>query len=107
MYETAKTLGMVILCAFFFVLCDTLSAHWGKTGNKTSLVLVILFAPIGYLIFGYINHNHPLSLSGGWVNVMIAIATVCVGTFGFGEKIAHRHKFGFVLALVSLILLLT
>lgn len=99
-------IGFVLLAASFFIACDVLSAHWGKTGGAFLLLLLWPVAPVGYLVFGILNRNTSLSISAGLVNTTIAIGTILIGLFAYHEVLSIRQYFGLLFAVISVLLLL-
>jgi hypothetical protein len=96
---------LILLSAAIFVLSDTLSASWGKTGNRFSLIAMLITAPLGYIAFAILNKNTTLSVSSGLVNIFLLIGTICVGIFYFGDSLTIRQGAGLVFATVAVVLL--
>lgn len=100
--------GRVLLALFvasIFILCDSLSAKWGKHGSLWAFLLMVPLAPVGYWFFGYMNRNLSLSIVTGLVNVFLLIGTVSVGIFYFNDDLFLRHYIGLGFAFASLVLL--
>lgn len=97
-------LALVLSCAAVFVICDALSAAWGKSGDPWYLTLVFALAPLGYLLFGIINNTRTLSVSSGLVNSVIVISTVFIGIFYFGDELTIKQTLGLVCAVAAILL---
>jgi drug/metabolite transporter (DMT)-like permease len=97
--------SVVLVCAGLFILCDGLSAHWGKTGNGRSLAYVMLLSPLSYSVFAFINTKLNLAVTGALVNTIVVAGAAVVGTFVFGEELSSTQYLGIALALVSVTLL--
>jgi multidrug transporter EmrE-like cation transporter len=97
--------GLVFSCAGMFILCDSLSAHWGKTGSRSSLLIFVALSPLSYFIFALINRRIDLSVAGALVNTMIVVGAAIVGVVAFGEQLSKLQYLGIGLALVSVTLL--
>jgi hypothetical protein len=93
---------LTILAAAAAVICDGLSAHWGKSGNRISLLAFCILSPSSYILFGYLNRFQKLAVAGILVNLTIAIGAVAVGLFLFHEQLTRRETVGLVLGLISL-----
>ena len=74
------------LAALAFSVCDTMAAHWARTGSKLSLAAVLTFASAGYLIFGHLSTKVNLGVAGGLVNALIVVFTALAGVIIFGEQ---------------------
>jgi multidrug transporter EmrE-like cation transporter len=105
MKGAAVTWLLVFGCAAIFILCDSLSAHWGKTGHKHSLALFVVLAPFSYALFALINKRIDLAIAGALVNTIIVVGAVLVGVFVFREQLSTTQYIGIGLALVSVTLL--
>lgn len=92
---------LIIICAAAFILCDTLSAHWGRTNNQASLVTMSILAPIGYIVFGQTNRNSNLAVSSGMVNMMLIIGTIMISIFYFKDVLTIRQTFGLGFAITA------
>ncbi len=97
---------LIIISAGFFIVSDSLSANWGKTGNMSSLILVCLIAPVGYFFFGLLNRNNSLSVSSGLVNMILIIGTIFMGIFYFKDDITPRQKLGLIFAVTAVVLMI-
>ncbi|ANT51328.1 hypothetical protein [Mesorhizobium amorphae] len=97
--------SVVLLCSGMFILCDGLSAHWGKTGNGRSLASVMLLAPLSYSTFAFINTRLNLAVTGALVNTIVVVGAALVGTFVFKEQLSSMQYLGIVLAVISMTLL--
>jgi multidrug transporter EmrE-like cation transporter len=91
--------------AAVLILCDGLSAHWGKTGNGRSLAYVMLLAPLSYSTFAFINTRLNLAVTGALVNTIVVVGVALVGTFVFKEQLSSMQYLGIVLAVISMTLL--
>jgi multidrug transporter EmrE-like cation transporter len=96
---------LIFACAAFFILSDSLSASWGKTGQANPLIVMTILAPIGYLLFGLINRNSTLAVSSGLVNVIIIIGTIMVSVFYFKDPVTGRQTIGLLFAFLAVALL--
>ena len=96
---------VVFVCAGLFILCDGLSAHWGKTGNGRSLAIVMLLSPLSYSAFAFINTKMDLAVTGALVNTIVVVGAVLVGVIVFKEELSSMQYVGIALALVSVTLL--
>jgi multidrug transporter EmrE-like cation transporter len=97
--------SVVLLCAGMFILCDGLSAHWGKTGNGRSLAIVMLLSPLSYSAFAFINTKMNLAVTGALVNTIVVVGAALVGVLVFKEELSSMQYLGIALALVSVTLL--
>lgn len=104
-YESLARIGFALLTASFFIVCDSLSANWGKTGNITSLIIMFNLAPFGYILFGKLNESTSLSIASGLVNMTIIIGTVLVGIFVFHDTLSTRQIIGLVSAVLAVALM--
>ena len=95
---------LAVLCTCLFVTCDSLAAHWGKTGRITSLVVGAFVACLAYAAFGWLNKYWPLAQAGVFVNVGIAIGTVLVGLFFFKEELTAMQWWGIAIGLIAIIM---
>ena len=96
---------LILCCAAMFIVCDTLSANWGKTGNRLSLVIMFALSPVAYLLFGILNKEETLSISSGLVNIMIIIGAILIGIFFFKDIVNVRQGIGLLLAIIAVILM--
>ncbi len=96
---------LVLLCAGMFVLCDGLSAHWGKTGSGRSLLMALLLSPISYSAFAFINTRLDLSVTGALVNTLVVVGGALVGVLVFKEELSSMQYVGIALAILSVTLL--
>ena len=96
---------VVLACAALFILCDGLSAHWGKTGSGRSLAVVMILSPISYFAFAFINTRLNLAVTGALVNTIVVAGAVLVGAIVFKEEVSTAQYLGIALALVALTLL--
>ncbi|TJV02399.1 MAG: hypothetical protein E5Y02_25310 [Mesorhizobium sp.] len=97
--------GVVIVCAGLFILCDGLSAHWGKTGSGRSLAYVMLLSPLSYWAFAFINTRLDLAVTGALVNTIVVAGAVLVGAVVFKEEVSSLQYIGIAFALISVTLL--
>jgi drug/metabolite transporter (DMT)-like permease len=97
--------SVVIVCAALFILCDGLSAHWGKTGSSRSMTYVMLLAPLSYWAFAFINTRQSLAVTGALVNTIVVAGAVLVGAVFFKEEVSSLQYVGIALALISVTLL--
>ena len=97
--------SIVLACAGLFILCDGLSAHWGKTGSGRSLAYVMLLSPLSYWAFAFINTRLNLAVTGALVNTIVVVGAALVGTFVFKEQLSSMQYLGIVLAVISMTLL--
>lgn len=96
---------LVIVCSALFVLCDGLSAHWGKTGSARSLFVVMLLAPVSYSAFALINQRMDLAVTGALVNTLVVAGTSLVGVLVFKEQLSTLQYCGVGCALVGITLI--
>jgi len=96
---------VVFVCAVLFILCDGLSAHWGKTGNGRSLAVVMLLSPLSYWAFALINTRLNLAVTGTLVNTIVVAGAVLVGALVFKEEVSSTQYAGIALALIAMTLL--
>jgi multidrug transporter EmrE-like cation transporter len=96
---------LVLGCAAMFILCDSLSAHWGKTDQKYSFVAFVLLAPTSYGLFGLINKRVDLAVAGALVNTIIVVGTSLVGVLVFKEQLTAVQYVGIGLAVAAVTLL--
>lgn len=101
---TLPHIFLVLSCAAVFIICDTLSAIWGKTLDPKYLTIIFALSPIGYFLFGRITTTQGLAISSGLLNCMIVISTVFIGVFFFGEELAVRQVVGLVFAVAAILL---
>ena len=99
------TWALVIGTASLFIISDSLSAHWGKTGNIYSIIIMIFIAPLGYLFFGILNKKMSLAASSVLVNLMIIAGGVLVGIFYFKEILTLKQIIGLLFGAVAIVLL--
>jgi drug/metabolite transporter (DMT)-like permease len=97
--------SVVLLCAALFILCDGLSAHWGKTGSGRSLAIVMLLSPVCYFAFALINTRLNLAVTGALVNTIVVAGAVLVGAVVFKEDVSKAQYLGIALALAAVTLL--
>jgi len=97
---------LVLLTASFFIICDTMSAYWGRNGGVIYLILIINLAPIGYFLFAFLNRTNSLSISSGLVNMMLIIGTVSIGIFGFHDALTIRQMVGLTFSIIAVALML-
>jgi drug/metabolite transporter (DMT)-like permease len=93
---------LTFLAASAFIVCDVLSAHWGKGGSLRHFGIVMILAPTGYLLFGWLNRIQKLAVAGVIVNLAIAMGTVAVGLLLFQEQLTRRELLGLVLGMVAI-----
>jgi drug/metabolite transporter (DMT)-like permease len=97
--------SVVLVCAGLFILCDGLSAHWGKTGSGRSLAYVMLLSPISYGAFAIINTRLNLAVTGALVNTIVVAGAMLVGAIVFKEEVSSLQYVGIGLALIAVTLL--
>lgn len=105
MKDAAIVWALMLVCAGLFIICDSFSAHWGKTGSTRSLWLFVLLSPLSYFVFAFINRRIDLAVAGALVNTLIVVGAVMVGVFVFGETLSVRQYVGIGMALVAVTLL--
>jgi drug/metabolite transporter (DMT)-like permease len=96
--ETLHRLALAFLTAGIFILCDGISARWGKQGGIALLAILCVLASLGFVLFGVLNRSETLSTSSALVNPTIAIGTILVGVLLFQDPIGPRQLVGFLLA---------
>lgn len=92
---------LIISSAGMFILADSLAANWGKNGSITSILLMCVIAPLGYLLFGKLNSMQSLSVSSGLVNMILIVGTVIVGITIFQDEVTTRQWIGLCLAFLA------
>jgi multidrug transporter EmrE-like cation transporter len=97
--------ALMFACAGMFIVCDSFSAHWGKTGQTRSLAIFVILSPVSYFLFALINKSVDLAIAGALVNTLIVVGAVAVGVLLFGEQLSKLQYLGIGLALVSVTLL--
>lgn len=96
---------LMLACAGLFIVCDSFSAHWGKTGSSRSLLVFVLLSPFSYFLFALINKYVALAVAGALVNTLIVVGAVLVGALAFGEELSRLQVLGIGLALASVTVL--
>lgn len=91
--------------AAMFILCDGLSAHWGKTAKTSSMVIAGCLAPVSYLLFALLNQKADLAVAGALVNTVVVFGAIVVGYFFFGEEPSRMQMVGMGMALGAVTLL--
>jgi hypothetical protein len=61
--------SLVFLSGGLFLICDFLSANWGKTGNFQSLLIACFLAPLSHLLFGLLNQKVSMGLAVSLIRV--------------------------------------
>ncbi len=97
--------ALMLACAGMFIVCDSFSAHWGKTAQTRSLAIFVLLSPLSYFLFALVNKRVDLAVAGALVNAVIVVGAVTVGVLFFGEQLSNLQYLGIGLALVSVTLL--
>lgn len=105
MKDAAIVWALVLACAGMFIVCDSFSAHWGKTGQVRSLAIFMALSPLSYFLFAFVNRTVDLAVAGALVNTLIVIGAVAVGVLVFGEELSKLQYLGIGLALVSVTLM--
>ena len=82
---------LIALSSLTFVFSDSLSAYWGKTGNKFALFAFLLASPIGYLFFALLNRKLSLGISSGIVNLFMIMGNIAIGLLVFGEILTLKQ----------------
>jgi multidrug transporter EmrE-like cation transporter len=95
----------VVASAALFILCDALSAHWGKTDSRNSLLLVMALSPISYYLFALVNQRVELAVAASLVNTMVVVGGIVVGVVFFGETLSHLQMAGIGMAICAVTLL--
>lgn len=93
-------------CAVLFIVCDVLAANWGKNNSQASLVALLLVAPLAYVVFGYLNEQHALSVVSAWIVLVVCVSSVLLGLFVFDDQLTAKQGAGVALAIVAGALLL-
>lgn len=96
---------LILISASAFVLCDYLSANWGKNNSVVSLFIMFSIAPIAYVLFGILNRTKSLSVSSGLVNMLLLIGTILVGIFIFKDQLNIKQIIGLIFAITAIGLL--
>ncbi|MEQ1953303.1 hypothetical protein ABMA59_18005 [Mesorhizobium sp. CN2-181] len=97
--------ALMLVCAGLFIVCDSFSAHWGKTGSTKSLMAFVALSPLSYFVFAFINRSIDLAVAGALVNTLIVVGAVLVGVVVFEEELSRLQYLGIGLALASVTLL--
>jgi drug/metabolite transporter (DMT)-like permease len=97
--------SLVFLSGGLFLICDFLSANWGKTGNFQSLLIACFLAPLSHLLFGLLNQKVSMGLAVSLINLLIIISSVIVGKFYFHEVLNKNQLLGVFIACIAIILL--
>jgi multidrug transporter EmrE-like cation transporter len=97
--------ALMLACAGMFIVCDSFSAHWGKTGQTRSLAIFVLLSPLSYFLFALLNRSVDLAVAGALVNTLIVVGAVAVGVLFFGEQLSKLQYLGIGMALLSVTLL--
>ena len=95
----------VVASAALFILCDALSAHWGKTDSRNSLLLVMALSPFSYYLFALVNQRVELAVAASLVNTMVVVGGILVGVVFFGETLSHLQMAGIGMAICAVTLL--
>lgn len=101
----SRTLLAALGTALIFVFCDSMSAYWAKKGSVLALVVMAIFAPIGYVCFGLLSNHVTLSAASGLVNMFLLLGTVLVGVYVFNDTLSTRQYLGLGFAIVAILLL--
>jgi len=96
---------MIAAAAGLFILCDALSAHWGKTDNRNSLLLVLALSPISYYLFAMVNQRMEMAVAVSLVNTMVVVGGILVGVLFFGESLSNMQMAGIGMAIGAVTLL--
>ena len=96
---------LLLSSTVFFVLCDALAAHWGKSKSIASLLIVILVSPLCYILFGTINKYRSLATSASVINMLALVGTILVGVVIFREGLSLRQTIGISFAFLAIFLL--
>ncbi len=88
-----------------FALVDSMSAYWGRTGNKLTLSLIILLGPIAYILFAFIVREYGLAISLIIINLLIILEGVLIGVFLYKEKLKTKQSIGIIFAFISILLI--
>jgi multidrug transporter EmrE-like cation transporter len=105
MKSVAIVWALLLGCACLFIVCDSFSAHWGKTGSTRSLIAFVVLSPLSYFVFAFINKSIDLAVAGALVNTLIVVGAVLVGVVVFEEELSLLQYAGIGLALASVTLL--
>jgi multidrug transporter EmrE-like cation transporter len=105
MKSTAAIWLLVLACTSLFIVCDGLSAHWGKTEHRAGLIGFIALAPFSYGLFAVINRHVDLAIAGALVNTLIVVGTTLMGVLLFREELSLLQYVGIALALASVTVL--
>ena len=97
--------ALVLLTSLIFVISDSLSAYWGKTGSLFSMLVVLVTAPIGYTFFAFLNKRISLGISSGLVNLLMVAGNVIIGLLLFREHLNLKQIVGLTLACISILMM--
>lgn len=95
----------IAAAAALFILCDALSAHWGKTDSRNSLLIVLALSPISYYFFALVNQRVELAVAASLVNTIVVLGGILVGVVFFGETLSHLQMAGVGMAICAVTLL--
>ena len=95
----------IFIAAAIFIAADSFSAKWGKTGDQTSLILMLIFSPLGYLFFAILNKRMTLGASATVVNTLMILGAVVVGRLFFTETLSAHQYIGIFFGLIAITLL--
>ena len=96
---------LVVATTLLFIISDSLAANWGKSNNLSSLFILFITGPIGYILFGVLNRDKSLAASSGAVNMGLLIGTILVSLFYFNESINLSQIIGLFFAFAAMYLL--
>ncbi|GAB4384283.1 MAG: hypothetical protein Kow00121_47540 [Elainellaceae cyanobacterium] len=69
------------------------------------MILVVLCAPCGYTLFGYLNQQMPLGTAGTLVNLITVMGALVVSVLFFHEQITLTQKLGIACAMIAIALI--
>lgn len=99
-----KALGLAILSAAAFSVCDSTAAAWARDGSMRLLLLTLALGPAGYLIFGILNQRTELAVAGGLVNGLIILFTALAGAVIFRQELKIHQIAGLALIIAGVLL---
>ena len=105
---------LIALCVAVFAVVDATAARWGKQllnpeiqSFNWNLGLVLMFAPVGYLLFSYLAGRTSLGEMGTYINAGVVLTAILIGALLFGERPDLRTWSGFLVVMIGLYLIAT
>lgn len=109
-WNTLLWWGLIVVATIPFVLGDTLSKIWAEGGPWAwpAFAAIVVIAPIGYMLFGWMAKRSGLALASGLINSLLVLGTMLVGLVIMREwnKVTPPQYVGMALAFAGIILML-